>query len=415
LLYNALVVQQVCCTTSALGDREGYVKNIVGKPVQGPDFFGRERELEQLKEDARSQHILLLAPRRVGKTSLLLALAQQLTKDGELTATYASVAAATDELDFLRLVSEAIYETPAGRSLRPGFLSRWASRRHHRVKKVGAAGATVELEAIARPWQPAADAFFRQLLEQRQPWLLMIDELPTLILSLARLDPTGARVAAFLHWFRGLRQLPAAAGKLHFVLAGSIGLDNITRHFQLTAAINDLLDWRLGPYDEATADRFLAALAAATGVPLAAELRRKILDESEWFIPYHLQAIFSELRKRLGGRAPEPRDLDAVLEDLLTRKVYFSSWDERLTATFGAAHEPLARVVLGRCAARPGGVKLETLESALAQHLAEPAERLAARRFILDVLQHDGYLVCHDDRWRFRSGLLRRYWQRNCA
>lgn len=36
------------------------MRNIIGKPVSGADFFGREGEL---------------APRRVGKTSLLFALA----------------------------------------------------------------------------------------------------------------------------------------------------------------------------------------------------------------------------------------------------------------------------------------------------------------------------------------------------
>lgn len=51
------------------------MRNIVGKPVSGADFFGREGELQSLIEALRNQHVLLLAPRRVGKTSLLFALA----------------------------------------------------------------------------------------------------------------------------------------------------------------------------------------------------------------------------------------------------------------------------------------------------------------------------------------------------
>ena len=67
------------------------MRNIVGAPVQGLDFFGREHELGRLHQDAQNQHVLLLAPRRVGKTSLLLALAQRLTDTGEMIAVYASV------------------------------------------------------------------------------------------------------------------------------------------------------------------------------------------------------------------------------------------------------------------------------------------------------------------------------------
>lgn len=358
--------------------------------------------------------MLLLAPRRVGKTSLLFALAQRLEQAGEITAVYASVAAARDELDFLRLIFEAVYATPAGRRLRPNFLARLMGRRDRRVKKLGAAGATIELEAIERPWQAKAEAAFGKLVALDRPWLLMIDELPTLVLALAEQDPTGTRARTFLHWFRSLRQQPSSR-KLRFILAGSIGLDSVTRRHHITAAVNDLHDWRLGPYDEVTADRFLATLAQSSRLELSGELRKHILREAEWFIPYHLQAIFSELTKHVHGRPPERDDLDAVIERLLDRKLYFSSWEERLQDTFGVPHEEHARLLLSKCAATPKGTKLTTLDSALALRLPEPRARHHELKWIIDVLHHDGYVIPSAGRWRFRSGLLRRYWQRNCA
>jgi uncharacterized protein len=36
-------------------------------------------------------------------------------------------------------------------------------------------------------------------------------------------------------------------------------------------------------------------------------------------------------------------------------------------------------------------------------------------RYLLDVLQNDGYLVEENKRWRFRSPLLREYWFRRIA
>jgi hypothetical protein len=38
-----------------------------------------------------------------------------------------------------------------------------------------------------------------------------------------------------------------------------------------------------------------------------------------------------------------------------------------------------------------------------------PEEELAP---VLLALEHDGYLVQHDDRWRFASSLLRAWWLR---
>ena len=51
------------------------MQNITGQPVVGDDLYGRGYELETLWERLESgEHVLLLAPRRVGKTSLMLEL-----------------------------------------------------------------------------------------------------------------------------------------------------------------------------------------------------------------------------------------------------------------------------------------------------------------------------------------------------
>lgn len=45
---------------------------VVGSPVTGDDFFDREQELAELIDLIRADaHVLVTAPRRIGKTSLL--------------------------------------------------------------------------------------------------------------------------------------------------------------------------------------------------------------------------------------------------------------------------------------------------------------------------------------------------------
>lgn len=51
------------------------MRNIIGQAVMGDDLFGRGYELGRLWEFLENgEHILMLAPRRVGKTSLMLEL-----------------------------------------------------------------------------------------------------------------------------------------------------------------------------------------------------------------------------------------------------------------------------------------------------------------------------------------------------
>ena len=51
------------------------MRNVIGQPVIGDDLYGREYELTRIWELLeQGEHLLMLAPRRVGKTSLMLEL-----------------------------------------------------------------------------------------------------------------------------------------------------------------------------------------------------------------------------------------------------------------------------------------------------------------------------------------------------
>ncbi|HEX9017350.1 MAG TPA: ATP-binding protein [Chloroflexota bacterium] len=65
-----------------------------GSVVSGVQFVGRKRELAELEIDLRSgQNVVLFAPRRYGKTSLVLAVAEQLRAQGVLVAYYDMIGA----------------------------------------------------------------------------------------------------------------------------------------------------------------------------------------------------------------------------------------------------------------------------------------------------------------------------------
>lgn len=388
------------------------VENIVGKPVLDHNFFGRAAELEDLQAITEREHVLLLAPRRVGKTSLLHALAKRVDHEGAAIGVYASVAAATSETQFVQTILNAIYATKRGRKLKRGLVSR-ALGLGRGIKSVKVAGSGVDLETRTPSWQEDADRAFAAIVKSEIPLLILIDELPVLVLALAKADPSGARVRAFLQWFRNLRQQIAGASKLRFVLAGSIGLDNVTRRHQLTETINDLRLWPLGPFQPAAAHEFLGQLAASYEMELAPEIRTAVCGVAEWLIPYHLQVIFSELREHAKATQPTMAILDATIETLLDRRIYFSHWHERLHDALGEPSASIARGLLAICAHDPTGATPDAMSQSIAAIVPDPPERTKAFKWIVDVLSNDGYLVVQDGRWRFRSGLLRRYWMRH--
>lgn len=388
------------------------LENVIGKPVVDQNFFGRDAELQELQAITEREHVLLLAPRRVGKTSLLQALVRRVDNDGSAIGVYVSVAAATNESQFVQAVTNAIYATGHGRKLKRGLVAR-ALGLGRGVKSVKIAGSGVDLETRAHPWQDDADRAFEPVFASELPLLILIDELPLLVLALANADPSGARARAFLQWFRNLRQHPRGAAMLRFVLAGSIGLDNVTRRHRLTDTINDLRVLPLGPFPLAVADEFLHQLAASYELELGAELRGAICSTAEWLIPYHLQVVFSALRDVVGESRPTIETIEAAIETLLDRRVYFSYWDERLYESLGAPMDSVARVLLSICAREPDGAIPGAMNQSIAGLLVDPDERARTLKWLADVLSNDGYLIEQNGRWRFRSGLLRRYWVRH--
>ena len=56
---------------------------IAGSPAREGDFFFREAFIDDLWESLRKEHVLIRAPRRMGKTSVMLRL-QDEPRDGRL-------------------------------------------------------------------------------------------------------------------------------------------------------------------------------------------------------------------------------------------------------------------------------------------------------------------------------------------
>ena len=81
-------------------------------------------------------------------------------------------------------------------------------------------------------------------------------------------------------------------------------------------------------------------------------------------------------------------------------------------ATLGRPDGGHAVALLNAVAADDRGVARSTLSQVLAEQIQDPDERAERLRYLLDVLEGDGYLVAEVGRYRFQSPLLRAYWRR---
>lgn len=84
---------------------------IVGGEVEPPYFIGRKNELEKLKLDIRtqSQNIIILGPRRIGKTSLLRNLKSEVEAEGLFVTV--NCREMTGLSDFFKVVTKALLKS----------------------------------------------------------------------------------------------------------------------------------------------------------------------------------------------------------------------------------------------------------------------------------------------------------------
>lgn len=387
------------------------MKKVVGLPVRGDSFYDRKQELASIWGQLETEDILLLAPRRVGKTSLMLRL-QDTADEFGFRAAYCSVAAATSESRFLNEIFKAIQKVDPRRRV-VAALIKALDRFVKRVRKVG----PVEFsDAAQEQWTTVGEQLTRQLAKAKARWLLLIDELPVFVIRLVKADDSLVRARAFLYWLRNLRQEPTTQDSVRWLLAGSIGLDTVTARLDLGDTINDLSLRSLGPFSKQVALRFLAELAASYDISLSAATRRHIVNRVGWPIPYYLQLIFSELLnlKRSKGSRFGKAAVDRVLDDLLRpeKKAYFDYWRQRLGQELGRPDGKLAIELLNSVAADPEGTTRRSLASLLSRRIQDPDQRDRKLRYLLDVLVGDGYIASAGGRYRFRSPLLREFWIR---
>jgi len=394
------------------------VRNVTGSPVEHDDFFDRPRDLARLQRElANGANSLLSAPRRVGKTSLVLRLCE-LERQAGRCAVFMNVEGCHDELAFAEKLVDGLSES----GLHPESLSRVAlafrrARQALSGLKVGAAGVDLEMSFTEDPdlstLGRAVESIFRKIESGEKPVLLAIDEMPELLLALSKDEHGAERVSRLLHWLRALRQ--TYRQNVRWIFLGSIGMDSFVDDRNLRKAINDLTPTNMEALNAEEANRFLFLLGESNGLPLSAEQRALIIDRVGWPLPHHLQIVFHALVDS-GATQADPAAVEAAFAHLLlpNNLSQFDTWRQRLEEQFDQSDATAARDILRHLCQHPRGRERAKLLNALmsTRQTADPAAVEDQLARLLLMLQRDGYLLESAGRYAFRSFLLREYWHR---
>lgn len=400
------------------------MKNISGPVVEGEDFFGRERDIARMLDLLQHHDVLLLGPRRIGKTSLSRKVLARLDEQ-KCVCIEVNAASCADEREFvLKLVAAVNSSTQTEFSKVMSGLKAWARAQLDRIESVDLSGAAIQLGSVETDWTALANGLLKQMAQAHSRWLIYVDELPNLLYSLIKIDEVNgvSRVRRFLDWFRNdARNLPGCK-QVRWLLTGSIGLDTLTQREGMAATINSLRHEQLAPFSIDEATQLLLALSQSYTLKLSPEHIAQLISAVGWPQPYYLQLVFQQLRRLVVEKS------DANLSQLIDEAVQatlqpgsdndFHHWTTRLRQQLGETDAAHAMALLTLAAQSSKGIRAESLLAKLQERMADSNEDAQRQKFIelRDILLRDAYWAAHDSddgrRYAFCLELLRSWWQR---
>ena len=380
------------------------ISNKIGPPVEGEDFFGREKEIRKANRLLDSNHSLLLsAPRRIGKSSLAKRLIEEKKQQG-WKCVYIDLEETTTEEGFLRLVIESFKKNGIWKQLTEG-MSKGVATLLDRIEKV-TIGGVVDFDIGKREEQEDLYKNLKELIKHDEDTFIVVDEL-TLFLGILNKSENGAEKVAFiLNWLRSLRQVSKT--NVRWLFCGSVGLRNFTSAMNLGYTINDLMEFGLGELSREEAEGLLSGLCKSEDMEMSEELINYTLDKLHWNIPYFIQVIFSKLAEEYEDEVRK-ESIDIAYNKLCSEN-YLSTWSERLSEY--REFEVPARQILKSLSTQPAGMERDAMLNILmtGQDASKVEEIDYLLSKVLEMLENDGYILKMDSIRAFRSPLLRDYW-----
>ena len=397
-----------------------------GAPVDPVDLRFRSAFLADLWQTLGTSHVVLTAPRRTGKTSVMDHLRQH------PRSRYAVASINVQDLghpaDFFQALLDALHDAQprlvrdqlaAGWTLLEGILGR--------VDQLEVGWFKLALRESDPDWHGNWRQHGEKLLAQARhtgtPILFIVDEFPDMLLNLAAKDI--ALLREFLAWLRTQRLNPAPSrDSIRWLVGGSVNLAGTLDALGMVDLINDFTDVPLPPLTDGDVNSFVEEMLDGRGVPFGGDVAPRFIRRLGRPIPLFMQLATQELY-RLWKKEKHPLtadDVDAVFNSLIdnsaarTQMRYFYS---RIQQYYTEPKRSIAYGLLSKISVSEAGLQRvilrQEVEHLLVEQDIKPTQHERKQMFndlSLD-LENDFYIVeGPEGHYDFASGVLKLWWRK---
>jgi len=382
---------------------------IVGQAVRGDNFWDRKNEILDIWDAIESSsHILISAPRRVGKTSIMYKILDE--PKANFIPLYIDTESADSENEFWQKLFHALYNEEFTNKLQSFSKTLFERIKNIKIEKITLSG-VVFGDGETLDYKEA----FRRLikdLDNDKKIIIMIDEFAQTIENIIKYEDEK-NALSLLKTHRELRQDSKISSKVTFIYAGSIGLESVVAKISATKHINDLNSIKVAPLEINDAIKFVNKLCTQNEIKIEENEIQYLLEQIEWLIPFYIQLILQEIKK-LYRREPVVTNevINQAIDNALEHRNHFENWQSKLKEAFDKDTYLFAKDVLNKISEKQTYKYSNIINLSVKYKLEEDIARE-----VIHSLIYDGYINNNDEAkiYRFNSPILRLWWYKNVA
>ncbi len=400
---------------------------VVGGVARNDDYYFHRYFIEDIWDSLRKDNVLLLAPRRTGKTSIMYRLLDH-PKNG-----YRVIHLNAEDLEspaefFLSLI-DAINDH------QPEYLAKitasWDLLKSigSRIGEIDFLDFKVKLRDTIdweNRWKELAQQFLKKIIVANEPVVFIIDELPDMLTAMGA--HSIDQLAAFLHLFRKIRIDSRDNGQIRWLVGGSVNIRGTLDDLGLLKGINDLKTEVLPQISDQEVSSFVEMMLDDRQVKYDDCLVPRICSLLGDPIPFFLQLFTQELYRY--WRREKPGILRSEHANIVFRHALLGEaahdklqhYYTRIRVHYPDEDREAAYSLLNRLASAKEGISEKGLFDQYQQLQLTKTDQHGIRRMqqafkgLLLRLESDFYIREQEDGKRnFNSFLLKTWWRKNWA
>lgn len=394
----------------------------IGPPVWGSDFFNRSKIIHQCWKTLEDSSLILSAPRRYGKSSIMLHLRNNPTEEF-----YPLYFELEDHFTLNGFMVEFISKIVDNDKSLLKKLKNIFSKPFNNIEGIALWELKIKLkkaleqENREEAWKERINRLLIELVKNKKPQklLFIFDEFPLMLHNFIKEGEEVQKDAIkLLQWLRKLRHESPFMEILRFIFGGSIGIDKVVSYLKATHTINDVARINIGPFEPQAADDFIKRIFEANEIKLNNKVMQKITEVVGTMIPIYLQILIDSIIKesRNTDRPITPELVDECYEKRVhgpEYKHYFEDYYERLWRYYTPEDSKCARRMLRELARAEDGITCDLLFAIYMEEMGNKGDK-EKFELLLANLESDFYIERSPagDRVYFHNNWLKDWWRK---